>query len=87
MTTGGLAIKLKAVLLQRTNYFPIAKTRDFSLSFSFPGHARAEGGATTVSGDFSLPKSSQKHSSKSKVIGGNSYQFAECITPNLGYKR
>ncbi len=55
-------------------------------SFSFPGHA-AEGEANTVSGDFSLRKSSQKQSSKSKVIGGNSYQFAECITPNLGYKR
>src|ERR1035437_3935479 len=55
-------------------------------SFSFPGHA-AEGEANIVSGDFSLRKSSQKQSSKSKVIGGNSYQFAECITPNLGYKR
>jgi len=53
---------------------------------SFPGHA-AEGEANTVSGGFSLRKSSQKQSSKSKVIGGNSYQFAEWITPNLGYTR
>jgi len=28
VTTGGLAIKLKAALLQLTDYFPIAKTRE-----------------------------------------------------------
>jgi hypothetical protein len=59
---------------------------DFSPIFSFPSHA-AEGEAKTVSCDLSLRKSSQKQSSKSKVIGGNSYQFGECITPNLGCKR
>jgi len=49
--------------------------------------SEAEGEANTVFGDFSLRKSSQKQSSKSKVIGGNSYQSGECITPNLGYRR
>jgi len=47
----------------------------------------AEGVVNRVSGDFSLLNRSQKQSSKSKVIGGNSYQFGECIPPNLGYKR
>ena len=30
VTTGGLAIKLKAALLQLTNDFPIAKTRELT---------------------------------------------------------
>lgn len=53
------------------------------LTVFLPGHA-AEGEANSVSGDFSLLNSSQKQSNKSKVIGGNSYQFGECIPPNLG---